>query len=281
MPYLYLTLLLTLFSCAEMTAQAIPDSPAKALNIAFEKGNLMTALSGLEWRPGLNLAAAQLTVGQTISLNVTLRKDADYVFLASGPTEQADVDLYLRDTTGKLLAEDLEQDGTPVIEFKPSASGTYQLQLHLAAGDAPESFVALSLLRRSGSQVSEQEYRSVSTGFFAAAAELTSPETGARWQQQAGEWCLFGYSLRKQSGVSLSGIHALAGQIFFAAAGLKPSEINLYLANENGEIIAETERSQPFPLLQYTSPSDSVLDLRLETKNSKPHKLVLVGVFKK
>ncbi len=262
-----------------MAAQEGSQSPREALNTVFEKGNLLAALSGHEWRPGLNLAAAQLSVGQSISLNVTLIKDVEYVFLASGPTEQADVDLYLRDSSGRVLAEDKEEDGTPVVEFIPETNGTYQLQLHLAAGASPEDFVALSLLRKGGRQVSELEYRSTSSGFFAAAKKLTSQGDGCHWQKKTGEWCLFGYSLQEKSGISLGGLRLSPGKAFFAAAGPEPSEIALYLANEAGQFVAKTKRPQTFPLLHYDAPSGTTLDLRVEVGRSKSHILVLVGAF--
>ena len=275
----YLIFLIALLTGIEVTAQTITNSPQKALNTAFQKGSLMTALSGIEHRPGLNLAAAKLAVGQTISLNVTLLKDEDYVFLASGPTEQTDVDLYLRDATGTLITEDLQQDGTPIIEFTPSNSGTYQLQLHLAAGDVPESFVALSLLRQGGRQISEQEYQRTSNGFFAGTDELTSPDNGAAWQQRPGTWCLFGYALRSKEGISLGGVRSASGRALFTAAGPKLSEIDLYLADGAGEIAEKAERPEAFPLLQYYAPADAVLDLRVEVKSAKSHVLVLVGVL--
>lgn len=279
MHYFYLFFFLTLLSTANLTAQSPTDGPGQALNVVFEKGNLMAALSGHEWRPGLSLAAAHLSVGQTISLNVSLLQNVEYVFLASGATEQADVDLYLRDLSGRLLAEDEEEDGTPVIEFKATATGTFQLQLHFAAGESPEAYVALSLLRKGGRQITEQDFRSISTGFFAAAQRVTSSDTGADWQKKVGEWCMFGYSLQGEEGVSLRGLQPGQGKKIFAAAGPESSEITLYLANQEGRIVAGTSRPEAFPLLSYTSPSGTILDLRVGADRSKSHILVLVGVF--
>ena len=279
MPYFYLVFLVMFLHCAKVTAQTSPDSPQKALNAVFEKGNLMAALSGHEWRPGLNLAAAYLPVGQTISLNVTLLKGIDYVFLASGPTELTDVDLYVRDLAGKVLAEDLQEDGTPVVEFRPAASGTFQLQLHLAAGTSAEMYVALCLLRRGGRQVTEKEYRNTAAGFFMAAKKTTLPPVGMQWQKQAGAWCLFGYSLQEKDGVSLRNIRPTSGQNIFAVAGPASAKITLHLANQTGTIVAQTTEPQTFPLLRYTSPPNTTLDLRIGVERSKSHFLALLGVL--
>ena len=270
-------ILLLLLTPVKADAQKVTSSPERALDAVFEKSNLMAALSGHEWRPGLNLAAAHLSVGQTISLNVTLLKDIEYVFLASGPSEQTDVDLYLRDPAGRILAEDQEKDGTPVIEFTSPEATTVQLQLHLAAGASESAFVALGLLLRGGRQVSEQSYRSVSSGFFDAAQGIALNDI--EWQKKAGEWCLFGYSLKDDEGISLRGLQSSAGRNVFAAAGPKTAKIDLYLANAAGNIVATTNRPQPFPTLQYKAQVEDKFDLRVRTMGVKTPLLVLVGVF--
>lgn len=280
MRYFYLSLFFILFSGTGLIAQGAEDSPQGALDAVFKKGNLMAALSGQEWRPGLNLAAAYLSVGQTISLNVSLRKGVDYVFLASGPSEQTDVDLYLRNAAGMVLAKDQQDDGTPVVEFTAPANGTFQLQLHLAAGEAPEAYVALSLLRRRGQQLSEQNFRRISLGFFGAARKIRSSVDGADWQKKAGEWCLFGYLVREKEGITLRGLRPAPGEnIFAAATGPKPAKITLHLATEAGRIVSGTGRPTAYPVLEYTSVPGTVLDLRVGAKRSKLPALVLVGVF--
>lgn len=277
MRYFHILLLLAILSGAQVNAQIVGDNPRRALNAVFKKGNLMAALSGVEWRPGLNLAAAHLSVGQTISLNLTLSKDIEYIFLASGPSERADVDLYLRDANGNLLQEDLEEDGTPVIEFKAPADGIYQLQLHLVAGDKSAAYVALSLLQRRGRPISEQNYRSTTTAFFSGVKEIRSSATGIDWQKKTGEWCLFGYLVQENVGITLRGLRPAPGRkIFTATAGPEPSEITLYLATEAGRIVAGTNPPEFLPLLRYNCPPGAVLDLRVGTK---AFSLVLVAVL--
>jgi hypothetical protein len=282
MRYFYLSLILVQLLGTGLTAQTAEDSPQRALNSVFEKGNLMAALSGVEWRPGLNLAASFLSVGQTISLNVTLSKDNEYIFLASGPFERADVDLYLRDTSGKILKEDLQADGTPVIEFKAPEDGTYQLQLHLVAGDEPAAYVALSLLQRRGRSISEQHYRSTAIDFFGEVREIrpSTTGTGTGWQKKAGEWCLFGYLIQKSEEISLRGLRPGPGRKVFAAmAGPESPEITLYLGTEAGRIVAGTNQPKSHPLLRYNCLPGAVLDLRVGTEGAKVPSLVLVGIL--
>ncbi|TXF86273.1 hypothetical protein FUA23_19725 [Neolewinella aurantiaca] len=260
--------------------QGLSDSPQRVLSNAFEKGNLMVALSDHQWRPGLNLAAAHLAIGGTVSLNVSLEEGVEYVFVASGPYEQADVDLYLRDSTGTILARDQQEDGTPVVEFRAPANGAYQLQLHLVAANEEMAYVALSLLCRRGRQIPEQDYHKVATGFFAAAHKVRASVPGIDWQKQPGEWCLFGYSLRENEGATLRKLQHPEGQkIIAAAAGPEPAEISLYLGTDDGQIVAKTQQATAYPLLDYSNPAVSDLDLRLDVERARAHILVLVGVF--
>ena len=115
--YSQLLLLILLSGFNSLTAQAA-TSPRASLSAVFAKGNLMVALSGVEWRPGLTMAAARLENGATISLNLSLQPATNYVFIATTANgESTDVALYLRDSTGRVVTEDQEPDGTPVLEF--------------------------------------------------------------------------------------------------------------------------------------------------------------------
>ncbi len=256
------------------------QSPQRALYAAFAKGDLMVAISPVNWRPGLCLAAARLTVGQTISLEVNLLARTDYVLVGSGATQRNDIDLSLRDSTGTIVATDYEKDGTPVIEFQPATSGSYTLQVHLVAGVNPSDFVAVSLLRKGGRVLPENEYVQISSTFFAAAAEIQSAYAGTSWQSRTGQWCLFGYSLAEGEGATLRRLQPGPGPSFFAAGGgdnLK--NIDLYLANEAHRIVAKDNGPDAFPLVTYNCPAGAYFDLRIEVERARVATLLLVGVF--
>ncbi|MFK8164500.1 MAG: hypothetical protein AB8H12_18790 [Lewinella sp.] len=281
-------LLFTLLLSASqaLSAQPMDDdlrrSPRRALNAAFEKGNLMVALSGVEWRPGLNMAVASLETGKTISLNVSLLANTNYIFIAATAEDTEDTDLYLRDPSGLIIAEDREQDATPIIEFQTDSAGTYQLQVHLVSSRHSREFVALSLLRGAGRSIPEGEYREVATSFFNSVNDVKAAYSETEWQSAPTQWCAFGYSLSENEGVSLIGLRPGAGPKIFAATGNRNlRNIGLYLANEMQRIVALDNGPDAFPLISYDCSSGDAFDLRVEVERSKSPSFLLVGILKR
>lgn len=279
---LYFLLLLTISPLcrAQPSVSLSASSPQAALNVAFEKGNLMVALSGVEWRPGLNLAAAHLETGSSISLNLNLEMGIGYVFIASQAGYLGDVDLFLRDQEGTILQEDREEDSTPVVEFTAQKSGVYQLQIHLVSSQYPREFIALSILQSGGLPIPEQEYQRVAGTFFGSAEKILSAYEGTAWQRQPAQWCTFGFVLAENQGATLHKLRPEAGKLIFAATG-SPNlrNIDLYLANENQRILAKDNGPEANPLIFYDCPADATLDLRVEVERSNKSALLLVGVF--
>jgi len=258
-------------------------SPRISLSAAFEKGNLMVALSDVEWRPGLTMAAANLKAGGTASLNLTLLPNTNYVFIASTANgEASDVDLYLRDTAGRTLGQDQEPDGTPVLEFKTTSGGTYQLQVHLAASNEDMEFVALSILSGGGRSVLRQDYEEVANNFFRLASVNRSNFEGINWLSRPNQWCLYGYSLSQNQGATLRQLRPGASDIFFTAAG-GPTlrNIDLYLADQSLRIVANDIGADAKPIIRYKTEADANYDLRVEVESSKGPGLLLVGIFQK
>jgi hypothetical protein len=259
---------------------AIQNSPRGALHAAFEKGNLMVALSGVEWRPGLNMAVASLETGKTISLNVSLLANTNYVFIAATEEEDEDTDLYLRDASGVIVSADKEPDATPIIEFRTDSAGTYQLQVHLVSSRQSRKFVALSLLRGRGRSILEGEYQEVSTSFFNSIDDVKAAYSETQWQATPTQWCAFGYSLSENEGISLLGLRPGPGSKIIAATGSRNlRNIDLYLANEAQQIVAMDNGPDAFPLISYDSPVGASLDLRVEVERGKTPSFLLVGIL--
>ncbi|MFT6000264.1 MAG: hypothetical protein ACI81P_002725 [Neolewinella sp.] len=280
---LFLLLLSSQLLLSQSTGgDASHNSPRGALHVAFEKGNLMVALSGVEWRPGLNMAVASLETGKTISLNVSLLANTNYVFIAATIDNGDDTDLYLRDSSGVIVSEDQEPDATPILEFRTARAGIYQLQVHLVSSKRPRNFVALSLLRSGGRSIIEGEYQEVATSFFNSVDDVKKAYFETRWQATPTQWCAFGYSLSENEGSSLLGLRPGPGQKIIAASGSQNlRKIDLYLANEAQQIIAMDNGPDAFPLISYDTPAGASLDLRVEVERGKIPSFLLVGILEK
>lgn len=251
-----------------------------ALNRAFEKGNLMVALAAVDWRPGLAIAATALPPGATKTLELTLRKNTNYTFLATADREFTDVDLYLRDSLGSIIAQDNERDGTPIVEFQVPVTGNYQVQLHLAAAELTDNYVALSLLQSGGPSIIEGDYRRLSNRFFTASTALLQATDGLDWSGVPGSWSIVGFTAQAATPLELSNLLLPQGKYQIAAsADLNFRNLSLYLADGKGQIVGQSATKSPFPLLTFQVPQVQSYQLRIVPKKSKAAGLLLLGVF--
>ncbi|MEM1358299.1 MAG: glycosyltransferase N-terminal domain-containing protein [Bacteroidota bacterium] len=281
-----LTLLFCCLACTSGRAQEIandlPNSSVRlrrSLNNVFEKGNLMAAISGVEWRPRLCLAAASLRTGKTISLEVALRANLSYTFLASAESESYDIDLYLRDQKGQVLASDDAKDGTPIVEYTVESDGIYQLQLHAVSGPTAHSFLGISLLCGSGGSIYESNFRATSNDFFTHGKE-TLTRKGASWESGNHQWSIFGFFLDEEEGVTLRGLRPGHGRhTFLAVAEPNIQELNLYLANQQQRIVAQTFSTSAHPVLPYSASAEDRLDLRVQVDKSRKPGFMLLGII--
>lgn len=284
LPYLLFVLALLLFPRTGVRAQntfsADPAALHTALSRVYEKGNLLVALSALEWRPGLALAATRLDAGRTITLGLRLRRQYDYAAVATAARNTTDVDLYLRDERGTLVAADRERDGTPILEFRVPTTGRYLLQVHVSAAETADGHVALALLRGSGVPIRENDFRRQADRFRTVAAELTAASTGRQFSTAPGLWPVQGSLVGPDNGLTMSNLR-FAGRTVTIAATAGPGRTNaeLYVANDRRQIVARTGGNAPLPLLSFVPEPDRRYDLRVEAVNTDRVHLVLTGIF--
>ncbi|PPK88684.1 3-deoxy-D-manno-octulosonic-acid transferase [Neolewinella xylanilytica] len=275
-------LLMLLLFALPLSAQSweSADRMVRTLDGLYGKCNLMVALSGKEWRPGLCLAAAELEAGQTVSLEVTLEAGREYAFIASSEVRDNDLDLYLRDPRDSLLADDDKLDGTPIVEFTPVETGRFTLQLHLPDSTTATTFVALGILSSNGKSLSDREYRRVSTQFGAASGAVRAAGGAQRFGSGRSNWCVYGYLLDGGQGTTLSNLDLAPGRNFLAATGSDSvKDLDIYLADAELNIVRRDQDPDPYPMIEYDNRVEGPHLLRLEVESADRPGLILLGLF--
>ena len=89
--------------------------------------------------------------GQSMTQEITLSEGVQYVFLAGGDPDVIDINIYLRDSTGAVIAKDDLPDVNPIVVYTPPATGRYRIELKLQDSQANrDAFCVLLLLKRVG-----------------------------------------------------------------------------------------------------------------------------------
>ena len=279
---LLLRLLLLLLFTLPVAAQSWPtaDRFTQTLDGLYAKCNLMVAVSGTDWRPGLCLAATQLERTKTVSLEVQLRVARKYVFIASAEPGTTDLDLLVRDASGRIVGSDTESDQTPIVELTVDTAATFTVQLHYVSGEAETALVALGMLRSFGVPMSDASFREVSRQFGAAAGAVRAAGGARNFRGGPDTWCVFGYLLEEGQGATVENLQLTPGRHFFAATGPKSIEdIDLYLAGASPEILRVDRDGDAYPMLDYQVTEPGPYRLRLEVERARGASLVLLGLF--
>ena len=273
-------LLLGLTGTLQAQSWAPADRVLGTLDDLYAKCSLMEALSGVTWRPGLCLAAARLERGATVSLEVDLTAGTRYFFIAGAENGAGDVDLYLRDSTDTVVAEDLEPDGTPVLEFLAARGGTYRLQLHLAAATGERQYVAVGMLMAGGGAIGDLAYRQVSRQFGVAAGAVRAAGGATRFGSGETGWCVYGFLLAAGGSTTLDNLHLPPGKNFLAATGTENvRDIDIFLATPDLRIVRRDQEPDSYPMIEYEQTADDPLTLRLEVESAQGTGLILLGHF--
>ena len=279
---LLLRLLVLLLLVSPLRAQtwSTADRLTQTLDGLYTKCNLMVAIAGTDWRPGLCLAAAELGQAQTVSLELELDVAQKYVFIASAEPGVLDVDLIIRDGAGQIVASDLEDDQTPIVELTVEAAATYTVQLHYLSGQPDTALVALGILRSFGLPVTDGTFRDVSRQFSAAAGAVRAAGGAERFWRGPGSWCLFGHLLDEDEGATVATLPLTPQRYFFAATAPESvQDIDLYLARTGPELLGADRDNDAYPMLDYTVTEPGPYRLRLEVAKARQASLVLLGLF--
>lgn len=255
------------------------------LNKAFKKGDYLTAVSPVAWRPGLNLLVGIAPVGQPLPITVQLSVGTSYTFIGTAATEAAIIDLHLTGLgNGSLIAADTADDATPIIEFTPLRSGAYTLHLTTRAANDSTISLGLALLQRGGVDLPDREYALTAEGFFGGSKALRKATNGLSWAKQAPVWCVLGAlpATDQTVRVSLEKIAIPAASYTIAASSLnKQANLNLYLIDEAGKVVADSGLTSAYPLLNYQNSRQGRYDIYLKSEQTRESAFTLLGIYQR
>jgi 3-deoxy-D-manno-octulosonic-acid transferase len=276
----YLPLWLFLFA-SPLVAQSwsAADRLETCLDGIFSKSNLMVALSGTEWRPGLCLGVGRLREGESAAIRLELTAGHSFVFLASGEGAGSDIDLYLRRSDGTILATDAEADGTPIIRYGTDTAHTVILQLHVRQSDRDTEFAGFGILRSGGTALPRDRYREVAQRFGAAAGAVRAAGAATEFTVGSSGWAVLGYLVGREE-VTLDGLNLPLGNNFVAvSAGDHIQDVDLFLADRDLRLLRTDTGKDAYPMLEYRVSEPGAFRLRLSIERAREPDLLLLGFF--
>ncbi len=215
--------------------------------------------------PGMGLAAggpavlgAHLTERARAKMTFDLKANTPYVFLAAS-SEQEDIDLALFDPAGKLVAEDEDDDPTPVLIVNVKTSGRYTLEVRNADDDA-DTFAAVAFLHEGGHAL-RAAFLKASFARFLATASLAGMAKGLIFNDQ-GDWALMASMLEEGEVETYSGVdtHGRSG-VALALGDADVKDLDLVHKDRNGKVVGSDKEPDANPVLEIGVTTNAQLSL--------------------
>ena len=190
-----------------------------------------------------SLYGALLDVGDSATLTQTFRAGERYLVIAAGDHDIIDLDLAVYEqASGRVIDIDRLTDANPVIEFSPTVTGAYTIQMTVFDGHTA-GFASLAIMRDGAPAAPVSDVRATLADLLSYASRAASAAGGGALHWGGGEWALFaGYARPGETlwleGVSLEpGPHAIV-----AVADGSARDIDLRLRNDERELAADRGR---------------------------------------
>lgn len=275
---LCLTVLISL-SAQEEETWSPGDYMRQATDNTFEKASLMSALSEFSISNNLAMAGAIINVGSTIALDVELEAGKAYTFIGGGDEDVVDLDMYIVDINGEVVASDIEDDGTPIPDFTADYTGRYSLRLQLVSGEAPTSFVSFIMMTTDGNPISDEEFSAISDSFYDSGSTLNNVSDGIRWHDQENQWCLFGFFMDTNQEWEMENLRlGTEKHYLFSIGGKQSANIDLLLNDKKGQEVAIDTEEDAYPILDTNTSDLNRYTLNIKNVSSSGPAFILVGI---
>ena len=79
----------------------------------------------------VNYIIGAIDDGESDTWNFPFESSNDYIITAACDYDCSDIDITIQDSYGNVIAEDVETDDQPFVEFSPRSSGVYEIVIEM------------------------------------------------------------------------------------------------------------------------------------------------------
>lgn len=251
----------------------------QALSRIVVKAQKVNGRLGYGFYEGACLFGVKLRPGALARENFVLKAGQSYVFIGGGDKTARNVDLTLRDASGRIVSQDAEADAAPFLLFQPKRSGRYSLALALRAGWSGPAFCAVTLLHKGGIAVPLERIVEAAIRMDYASFDALRAAQGGRFNEAPGTWGLYGAVVGPGQNLTLPAKRYGAIKRGLVAVGdRRVTDLDLALLDGRGKVIAQDVRHGASPHLARKTDAGSYA-ARVSNRSSSGPSLVMAALF--
>lgn len=223
---------------------------------------------------------AYLEEGKQVgAATIPLTGGTEYAFIGGGDDDVQDMDLYLLDADGDVVAKDDAKDSNPVVVFTPKEDGKYKVVMKLVDGKARGSFVAYALLRKGGYDVPAKNLKAAWERLLGMCEKINDKLGWAAFHDGDNELCVIGSIMKEGETLTQGGIDLEdRPYAFVGAADGQANDIDITVTDGDNEVLAKDTENDAIPLVLYTK--GGTVKLKLSDVKSNGATLCMAAVVK-
>jgi hypothetical protein len=228
-----------------------PSYIIQAVDRAVTAGELVENNSSWGYKDGACFLGGLITDGGTLSISVPFEAGRTYLLIAAGDDDAVDVDLKVVGRSGWTIAEDRDNSAAAVVEFRPSASGTADVEVTLYRSRENTSYCSLVLLSDRGWALPLDSMTSSLAQVIAAYGVLHQSGGADNVSIDRNVWSLVGAITRGGGTQNVTGLAVPEGtHAYFAATHLNRGDVDLRVRQSaSGRLVGEDLRADGFPIV--------------------------------
>lgn len=222
---------------------------------------------------------AYIEEGKQVSTRIPLEGGKTYAFIGGGDDDVTDLDLYLIDDDGDVVAKDDAKDSNPVVVFTPKESGKYKVVMKLVSTKDKGSFCCYSTMREGGFDVPVDNMSAAWARMLRLCERINDKLGPTSFHSGDGELCLLGSLMSEGQSLTQSNVHLDdRSYAFVATADDRAEDIDLAVLDSDGSALARDVEKDATPIVLYTK--GGTVTVKLSDPKSKGTTLCLAAFIR-
>jgi len=253
----------------------------------INKGRVNAGLGTYGYNEGISILGGWVNPNSSLSLTTDLKANVNYLFLADGDFDAADVDLEILDANGFAVASDLRANREAEVYFTPQVNGKYTLRMTLARSMNNVPCVCAAVILNENGKSWKVPVKNLDDATDNVVKALDNGDKAAQrlghrldLRRADNQWAFFGGVLTQGTNFGVSKLSLGNGSGLAVGAGDKFSRvINVDLENDQNQAIKQDLKQNAVSVIDFAVNGFGQHGLRVHNIRSNGPSVVLMAVM--
>ncbi|HRI78935.1 MAG TPA: hypothetical protein PLR06_05305, partial [Cyclobacteriaceae bacterium] len=254
----------------------------QALEAVLENATASTQLTSFGYTDGICFMGGWIDDSGYCSWETKLVAGTSYQFWGGGDEDAVDLDLFVLDKSGTILAKDKDADNSPLVSFTPTTTANYVIKLSLFNCAEFGSFCALATLQKGANTIPFGNIEDVMQTLEAVGETiLEEKDINLKFMKIENMWSVFGAVIDEDKEAKISNLVMGQGDRFLVGVTDDNAEvINVILRTYPGsKMVCSDEEDSKLAAVRCKTTEKDKYQLTIKNAGSDGKSLMIAAIF--